>query len=340
VKPFSNKLLNVAVAAVFATTVITAASSPVLARQAHRPAAALKTLHWYAMGPLGGAQWVSTLDPSQITDTASADVSYMIYGNLVGQLPNGTVIPELAQGWTISKNHKAYTFTLRKNLHFSNGDKLTAADVAWSITRALKKSTGSPVASLYDGHIVGAAAVAAGKTNTLKGIHVRSATRLTITVDKPIVYFLQTLTYPTADVLDPRIVSGKAPQTFLTNSCVGNVGDGPFKLVCRNNSTDPNHSGFFKSGSTPSITLVPNSRYWGPKPHIKIVQPVYADTQAGYKAFKAGQLDAAAIPSANVAGERHTKGFVEFASSIVDYMTPNSHNDSQMHNIHCRLAVS
>ena len=41
-----------------------------------------------------------------------------------------------------------YTFTLKDGLTFSNGRALTAADVAYSINRALDPTTQSPVASV------------------------------------------------------------------------------------------------------------------------------------------------------------------------------------------------
>jgi len=336
-KSLPTRFLSVALAITFATTVAISANSPVLAHPAGK---SLKTLRWYGLSELGGAQWAATLDPSQITDSVSYNIANMIYSNLVKLLPDGSVAPGLAQKWSESKNHLTYTFTLRKNLHFSNGDKLTASDVDFSITRALLKSTASPVALLYDGHIVGAGAVNSGKTNKLKGIQVVNSRVLKITLDKPIVYFLKTLTYPTADVLDPKVVGGKPAQTYITNTCTGNVGDGPFKYKCRNNKTDPNHSGWFKPGSSVQIQMVPNPKFYGPKPKINISMKVYNDAQANYKAFQNNQVDVSFVPTSYVSSLRGKPGFFDFPTSITDYMTPNEHADSQFKNVHCRLAIA
>lgn len=335
-----KKMLTAVVAVLFATTISVSAISPVLAHQA-RPAA-LKTLTWD--GLTGTGTWPATLDPSQITDSISLNVANQVQANLVKLLPNGNPAPDLAQSWTESKNHKAYTFSLRPNLHFADGHKLTASDVKWSITRALLKATGSPVSLLYDGAIAGAAAVNNGSTNQLSGIRVVNARKLVITLSQAIPYFLKTLTYPTADVLDPAVLNGKAPQTYLTETCI-NAGAGQFVYSCRNNKTDPNLSGFYKTGTTPTITLLPNPRYYGPKPHIKVVMPAMADNNTNYRLYKDNfAVDACCgsntVPSIDLSSNRHSSQFKSFKTSVVDYMTLNEHPDSPFHNLHCRLAVA
>ena len=47
--------------------------------------------------------------------------------------------PGLAKSWDISKDGKTYTFHLNHNMTFSNGDKLDADDVAWSINQLKEK---------------------------------------------------------------------------------------------------------------------------------------------------------------------------------------------------------
>jgi ABC-type transport system substrate-binding protein len=321
VKPLSNKLLNVGVAAIFAMTVVTAASSPVLARQANKPAAAMKTLRWYGLG--GTATWANTLDPTYVTDSISYNVLNMVQGNLVKLLPSGAIVPGLAKSWTISNHHKTYTFHMRSGLRFSNGDKLTPADVVFSIKRALNPATKSPVAPTYLGAI---------KTIKAKGNNV------VVTLNRPIVYFLETLSYPTGDVLDPRIIKGHPVNTYMTTTCAANVGAGAFKFQCRNKSSAL--TSFYPSHHTPTMTMVPNKYYYGPKPKIKVVSPAIPDTQTNFKDFQAGGVDVTTIPTVQISNVKHKKGFYDFPTSVTDYMTPNEHASSPFHNVHCRLAVA
>ena len=60
---------------------------------------------------------------------------------LVAYRENGTVGPMLAEKVDVSKDGRAYTFTLREGVTFHNGATLTADDVAWSWKRYLDPET-------------------------------------------------------------------------------------------------------------------------------------------------------------------------------------------------------
>ncbi|MEZ0369834.1 MAG: ABC transporter substrate-binding protein [Candidatus Sericytochromatia bacterium] len=86
---------------------------------------------------------VPSLDPIQIGDTQSHDVSHNIYSGLVRYRPEITgpgqslsdLVPDLAESWDVSKDGKTYTFHLRKNAMFHNGRLFEASDVKYSIER-------------------------------------------------------------------------------------------------------------------------------------------------------------------------------------------------------------
>ena len=65
-----------------------------------------------------------------------------VYEGLVKIDQEGKIQPSLAESWTQSDDRKSYTFTLRKDAKFSNGEAFTAADVKFSLERV--KSRGSP----------------------------------------------------------------------------------------------------------------------------------------------------------------------------------------------------
>ncbi len=79
------------------------------------------------------ARW---LDPAE-TEALSTPfmVLYAIHDALVKPMPAGMLTPSLAEAWTESKDHLTYTFTLRKNARFQNGDPVTAEDVKFSFER-------------------------------------------------------------------------------------------------------------------------------------------------------------------------------------------------------------
>ncbi len=68
-----------------------------------------------------------------------------MYDNLVRRNPNDsgqTIIPDLAHSWEVAKDGKTYTFFLRKGVEFSDGAKMTSADVKATFDRIVKPPQG------------------------------------------------------------------------------------------------------------------------------------------------------------------------------------------------------
>ncbi len=92
-----------------------------------------------------------TLDPALATDTSSVNTIEQLFIGLV-DLDDETfeVKPELATTWTVSADSTVYTFTLRNDVFWSDGNPVTAQDVRYGILRSLDPATGSGYAyTLY-----------------------------------------------------------------------------------------------------------------------------------------------------------------------------------------------
>jgi peptide/nickel transport system substrate-binding protein/oligopeptide transport system substrate-binding protein len=189
---------------------------------------------------------------------------------------------------------------------------------------------------LYLAPIKGAAEVAAGKAKKLVGAKVLGPRTLRLTLTGPYAYFLNTLTYPTADVLDQKHMAGKKVDTYLDNNCKGNQGAGPFEFVCTGGS---GHNSFFPSGHSPYFEFKPNPYYYGPKPHVMIYSPFIADADTQWKAFRAGAIDATSVPTADLGIAKGLKGYAIRSALETDYITPNQ-AQAPFNNINCRLAVA
>jgi len=79
------------------------------------------------------ARW---LDPAE-TEAFSTPfmVMYAIHDAMLKPMPAGLTTPSLAESWTEAKDHLSYTFVLRKNVRFHNGEPVTAEDVKFSWDR-------------------------------------------------------------------------------------------------------------------------------------------------------------------------------------------------------------
>ena len=166
-----------------------------------------------------------TLDPHLTSDTTSAGIVVEVFSGLVSLNTELQIIPDVAENWSI-ENGTIYTFTIRDNAKFHNGNKITSQDFKWSIERAADPATASPVADVYLNDIVGAMDFIDGKTDEISGIKVIDDRTLQIIVDAPKPYFLAKLTYPTAFVLDKETVESGGRDWWIDNP----VGSGPFKL--------------------------------------------------------------------------------------------------------------
>src|SRR5579862_1717093 len=74
-----------------------------------------------------------TFNPITANETSSQDILRFMFASLLGfDVPTQRVEPGLAASWTNSPDGKTWTFKLRKNLRWSDGAPLTAADVAFT----------------------------------------------------------------------------------------------------------------------------------------------------------------------------------------------------------------
>ncbi len=88
-----------------------------------------------------------SLDPAWQYDTASEDVGIQVYETLLFPKKDSATdfVPMLATSWNVSSDGKTYTFNIRKNVKFQQGQPLTPEDVAYSFQRGmLQDRAGGP----------------------------------------------------------------------------------------------------------------------------------------------------------------------------------------------------
>ena len=96
-----------------------------------------------------------TLDPMMTNNGIDQMLGIGILSTIVEFDTDGSIIPNVASDWDISEDGMTYTFTLRDDVKFSNGDPLTASDVVFSVERAL---TSNYLASDWGAYVEGAEA--------------------------------------------------------------------------------------------------------------------------------------------------------------------------------------
>ena len=167
-----------------------------------------------ATGPVGGASGQElhpiqifrrgngaepeTLDPHRATSVTSSNITRDLFEGLTEMAPDGSLLPGAASGWTISEDGLTYTFTLRPEARWSNGEPVTATDWVYSFRRAVDPATLSDYSAiLYP--IAGARAIVAGEAapETL-AVTAADEYTLEIRLAAPTPYFLGLLTHSMA----------------------------------------------------------------------------------------------------------------------------------------------
>jgi oligopeptide transport system substrate-binding protein len=84
-----------------------------------------------------------TIDPQLIEDNAGHDVGRQLFEGLMNQDEKGALVPGVAESFTVSADNKTYTFKLRNNAKWSNGDPVLAGDFVYAWQRAADPATAS-----------------------------------------------------------------------------------------------------------------------------------------------------------------------------------------------------
>lgn len=147
---------------------------------------------------------IITLD---ISKAQGFDNAGNLYDSLLYMNKNHKPVPALASKYAVSKDGRTYTFTIRKNAKFSNGDPITAQSFVYSWRRTLNPKTKSTHAYLFDG-VKNAEKVNFGKLPlTALGVDAPNKRTFVVHLDRPIAYFTKLMTYQAFSPQDQKVVN-------------------------------------------------------------------------------------------------------------------------------------
>ncbi len=225
-----------------------------------------------------------TMDPAQAQDQVSATVINGVYEGLTRMNEKGEVLPAVAKEWKISEDGKKYTFTIREDAKWSNGDPVTANDFEFSWKRVLDPQLKPKVSAyaylLY--YLVGGEAYnTGGGSADAVGVKAVDKQTLEVNINAPTPYFLSLLSFQTYYPVHQSVKDNEAfaasASTMITN--------GPFKLT--------------EWKKNVSMTLTPNDQYYE-KAQIKLSKVHFTmvnDSGSELNMYQTGQLDYAGNPT-------------------------------------------
>lgn len=254
-----------------------------------------------------------SMDLSTATDTISFDQLNSTMEGIYRIGKKSKVEPGLATKTEVSKDGLTYTFTLRKNDKWSNGDPVTAQDFVYSWRRTVDPKTGSQYAYLFDG-IANANDIIAGKkaVDTL-GIKAEGKYKLVVTLEKKLPYFKLLMGFPVFFPQNQNAVEkygkkyGTAAKYLVYN--------GPFKM-----------EGW--SGSNLSWKLVKNKNYWDKK-DVKLSQinfSVNKSTTTSYNLYQSKKLDYTPLSTEQAKQLKGKDGYQVLKEARTNYLEFNETN--------------
>lgn len=205
------------------------------------------------------------LDPHLATASISFQMILNMFEGLVAPETDGSLSPALAESYELSEDGLTYTFNIRDNVKFHNGDTLTVEDITYTFDRLMGTENGEPLSSDF---------------NNVASIEAPDADTFVIKLKEPNSNFLYSLT-----ALQSAIVPSSNEAKHNDNP----IGTGPFKFVK------------YSPGSV--LELAKNEDYWEEElPSLdKVTFMFQSDDQSALMALKANEVDLTGVPANRLA---------------------------------------
>nr|WP_114744335.1 peptide ABC transporter substrate-binding protein [Falsibacillus pallidus] len=231
---------------------------------------------------LNNGQEPTSFDPPIGFDSVSWSALNNLMEGLTRLGKNNDPEAATAEKWDVSEDGKTYTFHIRKDAKWSNGDDVTAGDFVFAWKRLLDPNTGSP-ASFLGYFIEGGEAFNNGEGSAdAVGVKALDDKTFEVKLTSPQAYFLNVIANPAFFPIDEKVAKDNPKWFAEADSFVGN---GPFKLT--------------KWDHDSRIVMEKNDKYWDADT-VKLDKVDWAmidDTNTEYQMFKTGKLDTSDVPA-------------------------------------------
>jgi peptide/nickel transport system substrate-binding protein len=189
----------------------------------------------------GVVGYVGYINPVLAVTDSGRDLTELMYSGLLKATPAGTLVPELAESYTISPDGLTYTFTLKDKIFFHDGKPITADDVIFTVQKVQDPALKSPSEPNWNGVVA-------------KKIDDRT---VSFTLSKPYAPFLENTTLG----IIPKHIWKNANDDDFTYSKYNfePIGSGPYKIYDIQRDT---------SGIPQNYDLVPFDQYPLGSPYI------------------------------------------------------------------------
>jgi oligopeptide transport system substrate-binding protein len=225
-----------------------------------------------------------SIDPSLIQDVAGNDVARQLFEGLMNQAADGTLLPGVATGYTVSDDKMTYTFNLRPEAKWSNGDPVKASDFVFAWRRTADPATASEYSwYLSLASIENVDAVIDGSmTPDQLGVSAPDDHTLVVKLTQPLPYFPQMV-----------VNSSLFPQPEAVVTALGDAWTQPGNMVSNGAYV------LTERVQQEKLVMERNPMYWDDANTIinKVTYLIINDENQALTRYLAGELDKTEIPT-------------------------------------------
>ncbi|HIX34158.1 MAG TPA: peptide ABC transporter substrate-binding protein [Candidatus Gemmiger avium] len=274
---------------------------------------------------------VASLDPQLATDGTSFEVIADFTDGLMQMDAEGQAVEALAESYEVSEDGCTYTFHIREDANWSNGDPVTANDFVFAWQRAADPATASEYSYMMSdiGQIKNAAEIIAGeKDKSELGVTAVDEKTLKVELNVPVPYFLSLMYFPTFYPVNQAFYESLAEGTFGTSPETV-LSNGAFILE----SYEP---------AALSFSLVKNPDYY----NADSIQldglnyQVVKDSQQAFMSYQNGDLDIVKLSGDQVDQVQGDPELSVHGAGYLWYLTLNQAEVPALANQNMRLALT
>ncbi|MBQ8992723.1 MAG: peptide ABC transporter substrate-binding protein [Turicibacter sp.] len=269
---------------------------------------------------------LASMDQHIATDGLSFEVIAATIEGLYTSDADGNAIPAIAKSYDVSEDGLVYTFHLREDAKWSNGEHVTANDFVYAWRRLVDPNTASEYAFIMDvAGVKNAASVNAGETSLEElGVKAVDDYTLEVTLALPVPFFLQLMTFPSFFPMNEAFVTEKGAD--YAQSPEGLLANGPFKMT----EWTQGHS--FKVEKNDSYYDKDNVNIDG------IEYKIMKDAQTAALEFESGNLDVVRLTGEIVDLYKENEAFTLIHEGYLWYIAPNEEVE-ELQNVNLRQAL-
>jgi len=219
---------------------------------------------------------VQTLDPGHVQSGQDITFTSEMFAGLYGLDNNNKIVNQIATGQPdVSADGKTYTFHMRKDAKFWNGDPIKSADVLYSWNRAT--ALNDAYATVFQ-PVVGFDDTSNGKAKAMTGLSAPDDYTVKAQLTDAAGYWLSELALWTAAVVSQKAITAGGQDAWWSNPATA-VGAGPFKMTERTPKA--------------SMAFQPVANWWGGSTgalkNVKV--EIGLDQASQVKKYEAGGFD-------------------------------------------------